>query len=46
MNLIKKLNLDRGEKLKISLFFRIEPAFGSGTPIAVNIGTGHKYNLF
>ena len=29
-----------GERFSIPLFFRIEPVFGSGTPVAVNLGTG------
>ena len=34
-----------GEKFTIPLFLRVEPVFGSGTPVAVNIGTGLKINL-
>jgi hypothetical protein len=33
-----------GEKLSIPLSLRIEPIFGTATPIAVNIGTGLKFN--
>lgn len=34
-----------GEKLSIPLFFRIEPIFGTGTPVAINIGTGARLRL-
>jgi hypothetical protein len=33
------------EKFAIPLALRIEPIFGAGTPVAINIGTGVKYNL-
>jgi hypothetical protein len=33
------------ERFSIPIFFRIEPIFGSATPIAFNIGTGLRYNL-
>lgn len=34
-----------GEKISIPLFVRIEPIFGSATPVAINIGTGARLNL-
>jgi hypothetical protein len=34
-----------GKSLSIPVTFRIEPVFGSGTPIAVNLATGIRFNL-
>jgi hypothetical protein len=33
------------EKISVPVFLRIEPVFGVATPVAVNIGTGIRYNL-
>jgi hypothetical protein len=38
-------SFDIGNTLSIPLTLRIEPVFGTGTPIAVNLGTGIKFNL-
>ena len=34
-----------GEKFTVPLFVRIEPVFGSGTPVAINVGTGIRMKL-
>jgi hypothetical protein len=33
------------ENLTIPVFLRVEPIFGNSTPIAINFGTGIRYNL-
>jgi hypothetical protein len=33
------------EQFVIPLFLRVEPIFGAETPVAINIGTGLKYNF-
>lgn len=38
-------NISVTEKLQIPLIFRIEPVFGTETPIALNFATGIKYML-
>jgi hypothetical protein len=33
------------DNISVPIFLRVEPIFGTATPIAVNIGTGLRYNL-
>lgn len=33
------------ETISIPIFLRVEPIFGTATPVAINIGTGIKYKL-
>lgn len=38
-------NFPAGDKFIIPLFLRIEPVFGTATPVALNIGTGLRLSL-
>jgi hypothetical protein len=39
-------SINISDKFSIPVAFRIEPIFGSGTPIAINLATGLRFTLF